>query len=384
MLQRLFCRGQHGQLVRDFPRSALLAPEAQQAVHSLPLLHDLRPRTGELELCLLVERLLLHQLQIADVARRMLAAPQLGGGLLCIEHQLADLRGRLCGLEAHECPANFSREVQHRTAHAGLRGIELRGRDALAHGQGEETEEVLRDGELRVRRSRTRREAHSRAEGRVAQQSGLDEVRLSDSELLVGGHEPLVAQQGNLDGALRRQRVAQQVADMGLHLGVRRLAFIPMQWFASALLDELRHLVEARAGRSGRATSDGEGRDRESGQLHGARFTVMHVIVLHAGIVFVPHAAVFFLLHVSVVAVLHRLVTHLHPASRGRTLERRRRRRVGPEHGGRRDFRRFRRVRIGRVAARRERRRKRDASEHGHARQRQRQGGWLHVAVPCG
>src|SRR5712691_8183236 len=87
--------------------------------------------------------------------------------------------------------------------------------------------------------------------------------------------------------------------------------------------------------------------------------TVMHVIVLHAGIVFVSHAAVLFLLHASVALVLHRLVTHLHRASCGRGLERRRWRRVGPEHRGWGECRHFRRVRIGGVAARGQRRRKR-------------------------
>jgi len=62
--------------------------------------------------------------------------------------------------------------------------------------------------------------------------------------------------------------------------------------------------------------------------------TVTHVIVLHASIVLVPHAGVLFLLHASVTVVLHRLVAHLHSSSCGRWLERRGRRRVGPEHGG--------------------------------------------------
>ena len=55
--------------------------------------------------------------------------------------------------------------------------------------------------------------------------------------------------------------------------------------------------------------------------------------VSHAGVAFVSHAGIVMLLHASVAPVLHGLVTHLHPASRGRGLERRRRRWVGPEHG---------------------------------------------------
>ncbi len=248
VLQRRFRSGQHGQLVRDFPRGALLAPEPQQAVHPLPLFQDQRLRTGDVELRLLVERLLLRQLQVTDVSRRILTAPQLGSGLLRIENELADLRGRLRGLEPDECAAHFRREVQHRASYAGLRGIELRGGEALAQGQREDAEEVFRDGEFSVGESRPGREAHSRAEGRVAQQSRLDEVRLRDSELLVGCDESLVAQQGDLHGALRRQRAAEQIADMSFHLGVGRGALVPVERLASTLLDELRYVLEGRTG----------------------------------------------------------------------------------------------------------------------------------------
>src|SRR2546423_10548237 len=96
--------------------------------------------------------------------------------------------------------------------------------------------------------------------------------------------------------------------------------------------------------------------------LHAAIAFVWHAgaaVVSHAGVAFVAHTGVFMLLHASVAPVLHRFVTHLHPASRGRRLERRWRRWVGPEHGGHGDCRRFRRAWIGGVAARRQRRRKR-------------------------
>ncbi len=271
MVERGILLGHVRQPALDLPGGALGPPQSEKTVHLLALLDGLLLDACHIELALLEERLLLEHVEVADVAHGALAGAQFGGGALGFEHQLADLDRRLGSLERHHGLPHLGGQLQHGAPDTGLGRIQLGCGHPLAEREREQVEEVLRQEELAVDESpRARgREADARSEARVPQKPGLHEVRLRDTKLLVGGNQPLVPQQRDLDGSVGSQRAHHEIVDVGSHLLVGGRALVPMNARAAACSNEPRHVLKAFLGRDGSAPRHGEGAPKPSCALHG-------------------------------------------------------------------------------------------------------------------
>ena len=184
-------------------------PELPDQAFAGDLLLD--PRTGELGAEFLVEGVLAGLLQLVQGAALAELLGEFRGGLGGAERLLheGDL---LVGRDgAVVFPARLGGEPQH-----GLGGAELRRAEALLGdggpgGQGSELEQPDQDLALDLQ-FQAAAEARQ-GDRRARRQGGLDVVGLGDAELVERGLQAAVLQQRDLDGAVRRERPAEELLD---------------------------------------------------------------------------------------------------------------------------------------------------------------------------
>src|SRR5882724_8776542 len=141
MVERGIPLGRVREPALDLPGGTVGPPKSEQPVQLLALLDGLLFRLPEIKLALLEERLLLDDVELADVADGALPDSQFGRGALGLEHKLADLDRRLRRLQRHHDLPDLRRQLQDGAPDAGLRGIQLGGRYALARSE-EHTSEL--------------------------------------------------------------------------------------------------------------------------------------------------------------------------------------------------------------------------------------------------
>ncbi len=211
-----------------------------------------------------MEPLLAGEIELAGVARLVLAAGQLDRGLGGLQH-LAPHGGDLLGAEQRVVrDARVVGEGEHLIADAELGRLELGRRHPLPRGDHEEIEEVQLDAEAVPQRPRRRGEGKADAtrERRVLEETGLDEVGLGDHQLLVGALERRVVEQRDLHRAPHRERAREHVPHAHADGGVLLAALVPDDLEPAALLHRAGHVREARLLRD-RAPTERHGRDQD-------------------------------------------------------------------------------------------------------------------------
>jgi hypothetical protein len=141
----------------------------------------------------------------------------------------------------------------------------------FARGQRQEVEEVHRDAadDRRIEGIVLSRNDCDPENG-VPKQPCLDDVRLSDAQLLVRGKEGRVSQKANLDRIVDRQLSLKYCADGGVDLCVLGTSLVPLHAVSGSLLHSRRDVPEGvpRIGR-GAARHPANAEEEHQPSIHG-------------------------------------------------------------------------------------------------------------------
>jgi hypothetical protein len=135
---------------------------------------------------------------------------RIGGSLgLLIEGDLRIGRGSAIILATR-----IGRELQHCLGRTHWRRLEAVAGDLGPRRQGRERQQAADNLALDLDLEAARQLGD--AEARIGRQAGRDHLRLGHAELVEGGLQAAIVEQRDLDGAIRRQRLAQKLIDARL------------------------------------------------------------------------------------------------------------------------------------------------------------------------
>lgn len=202
----------------------------------------------------------------------MLLLGQFGGRLVDVVDQFQPGLELLVGLDGVKCLLHLGGEGKNLVPDLQFGRLQLERGHLLPQGKDEQLQEVACHGEFLVgSQRRDVREADDCAEARVRQQPRLNEVSLGDADLLEGGLEGGIAQQGNLHRRVGGQGTAEEIAHRLLGLPVFLGASAPFDAVAGAVPDgalgvaERGRRIDRGAAREGEG---GKGKGQEAGKDH--------------------------------------------------------------------------------------------------------------------
>ncbi len=248
-------------------RSGSARSEPRSASSSLARLQLVELGAGEVELGLLVARLLGLEIEVGDVADVVLALGQLdrsyggrGNGLLLRQRCLRRLQRVVVG-------AHLAGEADDRGADAQARALELRLAEGAPLAQLEEVDEGLRDGEL-VGGESLAGEVELAVGDRVAHGTRSDQVGAGEAELFERGEEVAVVGERDLQRRVDAELAFEARRELRVVGRRDRLAGLPVEALAGALLDEAVDLADAGVARHRRAARGHQEREQQRCAAH--------------------------------------------------------------------------------------------------------------------
>ena len=199
-------------------------------------------RFGEFNFRLRVRRLLVGEIKILQIARFVKMQRGFGGTFRCFRHCLAKIDKLLVALMLVKGRAHFGRDIQDFMTHAQLCRFELRGGDAFAQRQQHKVDELFEN----IHFQRLTRKSSLESENRIPEQTCFDEIRLRNSEFLVGCLQVVIVEQRDLHRRVGGQRSAQERSNRCLRFRIFRAAAIPLHALACSQVNCVRELLKRR------------------------------------------------------------------------------------------------------------------------------------------
>ena len=162
------------------------SPEAQKPGQRLPCRDHIGVAPDKVYPDLLVERLLVREVKLADVACCVLPLSQIESRVARLQNRAPHGRYLLHCRHAVERHLDLVGHTEDGIADSSFGCSKLRRCDPPPCGQKEDAQEVLAHGKAEARlRGACHGECYAGSEDRVLQETRLDEVRLGDREILV-------------------------------------------------------------------------------------------------------------------------------------------------------------------------------------------------------
>ncbi len=205
---------QIGETAGDLP-GGLLAPQSEQRVDSFAPLQNHHFSRSDRQPGLLVQRPLVGQRQVRNVAGLMQSPGPIVRCFGRTQDLAVQMQRLLGGLKRNEGPFGARDRVQHHADHFRFRHLQLGSGQAFSQGDQEYVEDILDGSHFEnIVGAGTFHESKGYIQHGVAQQSGLNHLGLRDPQTFVGRLQPPIVQQGNANRLVEGQVVTQHLFDL--------------------------------------------------------------------------------------------------------------------------------------------------------------------------